>query len=145
MRIGCGVHHGFQEGRGQRGEGSSGRLVVGSGVGIAGGRRGWCPIVRRRCRNVKTRHGIASVGSAASSQEACLCRKFVRNGFNYAAVQRERSPLMISNLILRGREPLPAAPWSVLSWGVLLPAVFIGNVALAIVAWYAVEFTMTLF
>jgi hypothetical protein len=82
-----------------------------------------------------------------AQQEACLCRKFVRNGVNliYAAMQREGLPLMISNLILRGREPLPAAPWSVLSWGVLLPAVFVGNVALAIVAWYAVEFTMTLF
>jgi hypothetical protein len=52
---------------------------------------------------------------------------------------------MISNLILRGREPSPAVAWSVLSWGVFLPALFVGNVALAIVAWYAVEFTMTLF
>ena len=79
--------------------------------------------------------------------EACFSRKFVRNGVNliYAAVQRERSPLMISNLILRGREPSLVAPWSVLSWGVFVPAVFVGNVALAIVAWYAVEFTMTLF
>src|SRR5271167_4512390 len=65
---------------------------------------------------------------------------------DYASVQRERSPLMISGLILRSREPSPyekcdlarAAPWSVLSWGVFLPVVFVGNVALAIVAWYAV-------
>jgi hypothetical protein len=89
--------------------------------------------------------GFVILGQAV--QDACLCRKFVRNGVNliYAAVQREGSPLMISNLILRGRDPSPAAPWSVLSWGVFLPAVFVGNVALAIVAWYAVEFTVTLF
>jgi hypothetical protein len=31
MRIGCDVHHGFREGRGWRGAGWSGRLVVGSG------------------------------------------------------------------------------------------------------------------
>jgi hypothetical protein len=37
------------------------------------------------------------------------------------------------------------APWSALSWGVLVPVMFVGNVALAIVAWYAVEFTMKLF
>jgi hypothetical protein len=80
-------------------------------------------------------------------QDACLCRKFVRNGVNliYAAVQRERRPLMISNLILRSRELSPAAPWSVLSWGVFLPVFFVGNVALAVVAWYAVELTMKLF
>jgi hypothetical protein len=29
MRTGCGVHHGFREGRGQRGAGLSGRLAVG--------------------------------------------------------------------------------------------------------------------
>jgi hypothetical protein len=52
---------------------------------------------------------------------------------------------MISNLILRSHELSPAAPWSVLGWGVFLPAVFAGNIALAIVAWYAVEFTTTLF
>jgi hypothetical protein len=37
------------------------------------------------------------------------------------------------------------ALWSALSWGVLVPVVFVGNVALAIVTWYAVEFTMKLF
>jgi hypothetical protein len=37
------------------------------------------------------------------------------------------------------------ARWSALSWGVLVPAVLVGNVALAIVAWYAVEFTLKLF
>jgi hypothetical protein len=34
---------------------------------------------------------------------------------------------------------------SALSWGVLVPVVLAGDVALAIVAWYAVEFTLKLF
>ena len=37
------------------------------------------------------------------------------------------------------------APLSALSWGVLVPVALVGNVALAIVAWCAVEFTMKLF
>jgi hypothetical protein len=37
------------------------------------------------------------------------------------------------------------ARWFALSWGVLVPAVLVGNVALAVVAWYAVEFTLKLF
>jgi hypothetical protein len=31
------------------------------------------------------------------------------------------------------------APWSTLSWGVFIPAVFAGNVVLAIFAWFVVE------
>ena len=36
-------------------------------------------------------------------------------------------------------------PWSALSWGVLVPVALVGNVALAIVAWYGVELIMKLF
>jgi len=36
-------------------------------------------------------------------------------------------------------------PWSPLSWGVIVPVALVGNVALAVVAWCAVEFTMKLF
>jgi hypothetical protein len=32
-----------------------------------------------------------------------------------------------------------SAPWSTLSWGVFIPAVFVGNVVLAIFAWFVVE------
>jgi hypothetical protein len=55
---------------------------------------------------------------------------------------------MISNLSLRAREVSDAAglaPWSALSWGVFVPAVFLGNVVLAIFAWFVVEWAMTLF
>jgi hypothetical protein len=31
------------------------------------------------------------------------------------------------------------APWSTLSWGVFIPAVFAGNVLLAIFAWFVVQ------
>jgi hypothetical protein len=54
---------------------------------------------------------------------------------------------MISNLSLRARDVSDAAgpaPWSALSWGVFVPAVFVGNVVLAIFAWFVVEWTMTL-
>jgi hypothetical protein len=37
MWTGCDVHHGFQQGKGQRGAGLSARLVVGSGAPMAGG------------------------------------------------------------------------------------------------------------
>ena len=37
------------------------------------------------------------------------------------------------------------ARWPALSWSVLGPVVLVGNVALAIVAWYAVELTLKLF
>jgi hypothetical protein len=37
------------------------------------------------------------------------------------------------------------APWCALNWGVFVPVALAGNVALAIVAWCAVEFTMKLF
>jgi hypothetical protein len=46
---------------------------------------------------------------------------------------------MISNLSLPAREVSDAAgpaPWSALSWGVFVPAVFAGNVVLAIFAWF---------
>jgi hypothetical protein len=36
-------------------------------------------------------------------------------------------------------KPLLHAPWSTLSWGVFIPAVFAGNVVLAIFAWFVVE------
>jgi hypothetical protein len=50
---------------------------------------------------------------------------------------------MVSNLSARDREAgLFQTPGTVkppnLSWGVLVPAVFVGNVALAIFAWFAV-------
>jgi hypothetical protein len=35
-------------------------------------------------------------------------------------------------------------PWSVLSWGVFVAAVFVGNVVLAIFAWFVVEWAMKL-
>jgi hypothetical protein len=35
-------------------------------------------------------------------------------------------------------------PWSTLSWGVFVPAVFVGNVVLAIFAWLVVEWAMKL-
>jgi hypothetical protein len=37
------------------------------------------------------------------------------------------------------------APWSSLSWGVFIPAVFAGNLVLAIFAWFVVEWAMTQF
>ena len=37
------------------------------------------------------------------------------------------------------------ARWTSLNWGVLVPVVLMGNVAVAIVAWYAVEFALKLF
>jgi len=37
------------------------------------------------------------------------------------------------------------ARWPALSWSVLGPVVLVGNVALAIVAWYAVELIMRVF
>jgi hypothetical protein len=54
---------------------------------------------------------------------------------------------MISNLSPRDREAAlfqtsdaaRAPPWSTLSWGVFVPAVFVGNVVLAIFAWFVVE------
>jgi hypothetical protein len=58
---------------------------------------------------------------------------------------------MISNLSLRAQEVAQTsdaaglAPWSALSWGVFVPAVFAGNVVLAIFAWFVVEWAMTLF
>jgi hypothetical protein len=58
---------------------------------------------------------------------------------------------MISILSLRAREVAQTsdgaglAPWSALSWGVFVPAVFAGNVVLAIFAWFVVEWAMTLF
>jgi hypothetical protein len=67
---------------------------------------------------------------------------------NAAAKQRGRRISMISNLSLRAREGSDTAglaPWSVLiSWGVFVPAVFVGNVVLAIFAWFVVEWAMTL-
>ena len=38
-----------------------------------------------------------------------------------------------------------SARWPSPNWGVLVPVVLMGNVAVAIVAWYAVEFTLKLF
>jgi hypothetical protein len=34
------------------------------------------------------------------------------------------------------------APWSTLSWGVFIPLVFVGNVAVATLAWFIVELVM---
>jgi hypothetical protein len=59
---------------------------------------------------------------------------------------------MISNLSSRDRGgalfrtsySARPAPWSGLSWGVFVPAVFVGNVVLAIFAWFVVEWAMKL-
>jgi hypothetical protein len=59
---------------------------------------------------------------------------------------------MISNL-LRDRkaaalfqtsDAATPTPWSALSWGVFVPAIFVGNVVLAILAWFVVEWAMKL-
>jgi hypothetical protein len=61
---------------------------------------------------------------------------------------------MIPNLSSSDREMAPlqaisdratSARWPALGWGVLVPVVLVGNVALAIIAWYAVEFSLKLF
>ena len=61
---------------------------------------------------------------------------------------------MIPNLLSGGREVAlfeafshgaKPDPWSALRWGVLVPVALVGNVALAIVAWYGVELAMKLF
>jgi hypothetical protein len=39
-------------------------------------------------------------------------------------------------------ELLKVAPWSKLSWGVFLPLVFLGNVLVAILAWFIVGLAM---
>ena len=61
---------------------------------------------------------------------------------------------LIPNLSSRGREVALFAAfsdrtksvhWSALNWSVVVPVLLVGNVALAIVAWYAVEFTLKLF
>jgi hypothetical protein len=36
------------------------------------------------------------------------------------------------------------APWSAPSWGLFVPGVFVGNVVLAILAWFVVEWTLKL-
>ena len=61
---------------------------------------------------------------------------------------------MIPDLFSGGREvalfeafsvgPKPD-PWSSLRWGFLVPFALVGNVALAIVAWYGVKVAMKLF
>ena len=61
---------------------------------------------------------------------------------------------MIPDLFSGGREvalfeafsvgPKPD-PWSSLRWGFLVPLALVGNVALAIVAWYGVKVAMKLF
>jgi hypothetical protein len=58
---------------------------------------------------------------------------------------------MISNVSSRDRgarlqtsDATRPALWSVLTWGVFVPAVFVGNVVLAIFAWFIVEWTMRL-
>jgi hypothetical protein len=57
---------------------------------------------------------------------------------------------MISNLTSRGRKAVQTfdvartTPWSTLGWGVFVPAVFLGNVVLAIFAWFVVERAMKL-
>jgi len=56
---------------------------------------------------------------------------------------------MIPNLSSRDREAAlfqisDAARPAPLNWGVLVPAVFVGNVVLAIFAWFVVEWAMKL-
>jgi hypothetical protein len=38
----------------------------------------------------------------------------------------------------------PVAAWVALRWGFLVPAVFAGNVVLAVLAWFSVEWMMKL-
>jgi hypothetical protein len=57
---------------------------------------------------------------------------------------------MILELFLGDREATlfqtsdAATPWSSLSWGVFVPALFVGNVVVAILAWFIVELTVKL-
>jgi hypothetical protein len=52
---------------------------------------------------------------------------------------------MISNLsLLQTSDAAKPAPWSALSWGVLVLAVLASNVVLAIFAWFVVEWIMKL-
>jgi hypothetical protein len=68
--------------------------------------------------------------------------------------QREGRLSMIPNLSSGGREvalfealsdKTKPVRWPALSWSVLVPVVLVGNIALAIVAWYGVELIMKLF
>ena len=58
---------------------------------------------------------------------------------------------MIPNLLSGGREVAlfeafsDGAKPAALRWGILVPVALVGNVALAIVAWYGVELAMKLF
>ena len=61
---------------------------------------------------------------------------------------------MILNLLWGGREVAlfeafsdgaKPDPWSALRWGILVTVAVVGNVALAIVAWYGVDLAMKLF
>jgi hypothetical protein len=42
----------------------------------------------------------------------------------------------------RGKGLSALAPWSKLSWGLFIPLVFAGNVAVATLAWFIVELVM---
>jgi hypothetical protein len=42
----------------------------------------------------------------------------------------------------RGKGLSTLAPWSELSWGLFIPLVFAGNVAVATLAWFIVELVM---
>jgi hypothetical protein len=54
---------------------------------------------------------------------------------------------MISNgeaALFQTSDAARPAPWPALSWGMLVPAIFVSNVLLAIFAWFVVEWAMTL-
>jgi hypothetical protein len=60
-------------------------------------------------------------------------------------------PPMLSSLFSRVREEAlfqtadeSTAPWSAPSWALFVPGVFVGNVVLAILAWFVVEWTLKL-
>jgi hypothetical protein len=59
-----------------------------------------------------------------------------------AVLAAEIGGLMVDPAFSDGAKP---ARWPALSWSVLGPVVLVGNVALAIVAWYAVELIMRVF
>jgi hypothetical protein len=82
------------------------------------------------------------------SKNSCLICHYGAFNFAFLLQSAREQSLMISMLyeatLFEISDARPA-PWSALSWGVFVPVALVGNVALAIVAWCAVEFTMKLF
>jgi hypothetical protein len=69
---------------------------------------------------------------------------------NYCCIRQQGRLYMIPNLSRKGAfqaisDGAKPDPWSALRWGILVPVAVVGNVALAIIAWYVVKLTMKLF